>query len=126
MSENIKELTSLLKDRSVRITELNAQAKELGKEKSDFENRLIALMENIGTTTVKNDLGNFRISTSVLPVAKDWEAIHAYIKTNDAFHLMQKRLSSTAYREMVSAGEDIPGTESFEKQTISITKPSGS
>jgi len=71
MSENIKELTKLLKEVSVEITELNSQSKELGKIKADYEQRLIASMDAIGTTTIKNDLGNFRKAVKSLPKAED-------------------------------------------------------
>jgi len=39
------------------------------------------------------------ITEQEVPTAKDWEEIWGYIKENDAFHLMQKRLSATACTE---------------------------
>jgi len=123
MSENIKELTKLLKEVSVEITELNSQSKELGKVKSDYEQRLIASMDAIGTTTIKNDLGNFRKAVKSLPKAEDWEAIYDWVKENDAFYLLQRRLSSVAYQELIDAGQTVPGTSVYERETISITKP---
>jgi len=123
MAENVKELTRLLKESAVKITRLNNESKEESKVKADYEARLLATMDAIGTTTLKNEWGNFRKSVNTLPVAKDWEAIYEYVKENDAFYLLFKRLSSTAYKEMLEAGEVLPGAESYEKETISITKP---
>ena len=124
MSESLKELSRLLKESKLRITEHNAKSKAETKIKEELEARLIAAMDAAGTTMVKNELGTFSRQSSIMPVAKDWEAIHQYVKENDAFHLLYKQILSATYREMIEAGEEIPGIDQYEKITISVTKPS--
>ena len=123
MSESIKELTRLLKGSKLKISTLNAASKEEGVLKEDYEKRLIAAMNAIGTETIKNDLGTFGIQSAIMPIAKDWEAIHKYVKENDAFHLLYRQILATSYREMLDAGEEIPGIETYERVTISVRKP---
>ena len=123
MSESLKELSRLLKESKVKITALNADAKAEGALKEDYEKRLIQAMDAAGTTTVTNEHGNFGRTETVLPVAKDWDAIYDYVKQNDAFHLLYRQVTSTTYREMLAAGEEIPGIESYTRVSISVRKP---
>ena len=46
-----------------------------------------------------------------MPVVEDWDAFYRYIKENDAFYLLQRRPSATAFREAFQLEGDtgIPG-----------------
>jgi len=123
MSESAKELSRLLRESKLKIADLNAQSKAEGVNKEDYEKRLIATMDTVGTTTIKNEYGTFGKVEAIMPIAKDWELIHAYVKENDAFHLLYKQLSAVAYRELLEAGETVPGTEQYNRISISVRKP---
>ena len=56
---------------------------------------------------------------------KDWDKFYKYIKKHDAFFLMQKRASDAAYREMIEAGEEVPGVTGFIKETLGVVKKRG-
>lgn len=122
-SQSLKELSRLLRESKLKITDLNAAATAEGKIASDYEARLIAAMDAAGTETVKNQYGLFNRKETVLPIAKDWEAIHDYVRENDAFHLLYRRLLETSYREMIDAGEKIPGVEAYTRISVSVRKP---
>lgn len=68
-----------------------------------------------GGRTIKKD----RKSVATI---EDFDAICAFIKENDAFELLQKRLSSTAVSERQQAGEVIPGVGKFEQIKLKVTK----
>ena len=52
------------------------------------------------------------------PSVTDWQALVEYIKENDAWHLFQKRLSSTAFNEICEiTGSVPPGVEIYETTT---------
>jgi len=123
MSESLKELSRLLKESKVKITDFNAASKAEGLVKEDYERRLIAAMDAAGTTVVANEYGNFGRNETIVPVPKDWEAIYEYVKANDAFYLLYKQITSTAYRELLETGEEIPGVESYTRVSISVRKP---
>lgn len=124
-SQSLKELSRLLKESKMKITDLNALSKAEGLVKLDYERRLLAAMDAAGTLAVKNEFGTFTRSDTIVPVPKDWEAIHQYVRENDAFHLLYKQILSTTYREMLDAGEEVPGIVSYTHTTISAKKPSG-
>ena len=124
-SQSLKELSRLLRESKLKITSLNAEAKAEGVLKEDFENRLIAAMDAAGTITVKNDYGTFGRVETVMPVSKDWEEIYDYVRENDAFHLLSRKILAKTYRELLAAGEIIPGVGSYTNVTISVRKPTG-
>jgi len=111
-----------LRESKLKVTDLNAQSKAEGKLKEDYEHRLLAAMKLADTTVIENEAGTFTSSEKLMPHAKDWEAIHEYVKENHAFHLLYRQISPTAYRDLLEAGEEIPGIDSFTKYSISITK----
>lgn len=67
-------------------------------------------------------------STSVIhstePTAKDWPAIYGFIRENDAFDMLQRRLSATAVKDRWESGIIIPGIEKFDTWDLSLTKRS--
>lgn len=56
------------------------------------------------------------------PRAVDWPKIYSYIRENDRFDLVQKRLGEKAVADMLSDGQKIPGIEIAKIPTVSITK----
>ena len=68
---------------------------------------------------------NASIKEVEMPTPKDWPAIWEYIKENNAFDLLQKRLSSKAVQERWDQEIVIPGIETFTKVSLSLTKKGG-
>lgn len=105
------------------ITALSKEVSALTTHKMELEESLIEKLHEIGLDQIRTDMATFSLSTSIVPVAKDWDAIHAYVVEHNATQLLQRRLSSTAYRDMVEMeDEEIPGIESFEKITVNTRK----
>jgi hypothetical protein len=48
--------------------------------------------------------------------------IYDYVRRNNAFELMQRRLSDTAVRDRWEAGQEIPGVAHFNKIEVSCVK----
>lgn len=100
---------------------LEAQIKALNERATALETDLLAQMEEQGATRIGvNGLGLAIKTTAEVPVVEDWDQLYAYIHENDAFHLLQRRVSSTAYRELIASGEALPGVRSFEKVSLNL------
>lgn len=55
--------------------------------------------------------------------ATDWGVLHSWIRKNDRFDLLQKRLNDTAAKDFAEAeGRPVPGTEAVSVPDVSITK----
>lgn len=116
--ENMKELADLLWESKMEIKALNSQVNELKKKRDDYEYRLIQVLNANGIEQIRNDNATFTVKTTINPQATDWEQIHKWVKDNNAFHLLYKQISPTAYREFLELGEEIPGIDSYEKTSI--------
>jgi hypothetical protein len=57
-----------------------------------------------------------------VPKIADWTKLTGYILANDAFDLIQKRLSDTAVTGRWEAGELVPGVDKMNIPSVSITK----
>ena len=55
--------------------------------------------------------------------AIDWGILHSWIRKNDRFDMLQKRLSDTAVKDFVDQEQRLlPGTERVNVPTVSVTK----
>ena len=56
----------------------------------------------------------------VLEVAgvTDWDKLYAFIKKKNYFHLLQRRVSDPAWRELIEQGKKVPGTTGFTKKRL--------
>jgi len=122
-SQSLKELSRLYRESCTVISDINATLKEAKKVKAGYEERLLAAMEAAGTDTVKNENGTFSRRETLQPVAEDWDLIYDYVRENDAFHLLYRSILGGSYRELIAAGETVPGVKSFNKVTLSVHKP---
>ena len=99
-----------------------ARDKELIEEFSKLQEELLEHLDKEGTTVSGNGGYTVSVSEVIVPTAVDWEAIFKYIKDKDALYMLERRISSVAWRELHQSGETIPGTEPFTKRTINLRK----
>lgn len=85
-----------------------------------IEQELLAAMEADGITQVKGGGLTASIGRSIVPMAKDWPAAYRYIHRHKAFHLLERRVHLTAWREEVEGGKAIPGIEPFERVKLTV------
>lgn len=57
-----------------------------------------------------------------IPRPANWEAIHKFVQESGRFDLLQRRLGEKAVKDMLDAGEQIPGVEVVHVPEVSITK----
>ena len=76
--------------------------------------------EQIGSSAGKS--ASVSISEVVVPTVKDWDAFYTYINRNKAYHLLERRPTSIAYREELESrnGKLLPGVESFTRRTLNL------
>jgi hypothetical protein len=101
---------------------LTAEAKKLGEQIESMESQVINRLDDDETTMSRGKAASAVLTETVIPKADDWEAIWEYINNNKANYLTQRRLATTAVREMLEAGEVIPGVSTFTKRAISLRK----
>jgi len=53
---------------------------------------------------------------------EDWSKFYDFIEKERYFHLLEKRVSVTGYRELLDLGRQVPGVVPFVKTKLSVTK----
>lgn len=107
---------------------IRAEDKEIKRKKANFEileNIILQQMKDAGTDESPMLIaGGLKATASVsineVPTATDWQKIFEWIKENDGFHLLQKRISSAAWKSEIALGEEIEGIEKFEQRKLSL------
>jgi hypothetical protein len=105
--------------------ELEVQIKALDALLAANEDSILTAMDAQGVT--RTGIGPFSMSVSEQLVGnvQDWDNVYQFIAANDAFHLLQRRLSNAAYKELLDLGTTIEGIEPFIKRSLNFRKSSG-
>lgn len=98
------------------------ELKKLAAQYAETEMALMKRMtkEGIDSAKGKNALVSMQEYTSYS--IKNRRLFDRYVKRNKAFDLFQNRVNSTALKDRMEAGEEIPGVEAFTRKGISLRK----
>lgn len=100
--------------------DLEASVKSLEGQIEELQSQLLEEMESAGVDKFSGKLGTVSISTNVVANVEDWDALYPYIAKNKLWHLLQRRVSDPAYRELLDAGKKIPGVQPFSKKRLNL------
>lgn len=84
------------------------------------EGELIEALTGEGMEKATGRTATVSLSTSVSANVEDWDKFFAYIKRNNAFYLLQRRVTDTAYREILDSGKSVPGVTPFNKTRLNL------
>jgi len=83
------------------------------------------IIDNLGKSDLTGAAG-LKFKAQIVPgiagTVIDWELLYDYIVENDRFDLLNKSLNQKAVKEMLDAGDKIPGVEKINTKKLSITK----
>lgn len=116
LGSDIDNMYQLREDK--RMAEL--KVKEFDAKISEAEQSIMERLEASGLDSAKGKSASVSITTATVANVEDWEAFHAYIGKNKFFHLLQKRVSEPAYRELLDMGKKVPGVTPFNKKKLNL------
>lgn len=77
-----------------------------------------------GVKSFKTDHGTAFLTTTDFAQVADWDAVLDYIKTNDAFDMLEKRVSKTAVRGYIEKNKSVPsGVNYGTRIDVNVRKP---
>lgn len=120
---SLGELSDRLWEERERKRALEEQMKDIERGIEALTLELLERMEAEKLDQVKGSNASVSIGTNVIAKVDDWEAFGAYIVKNKYLHLLQRRVSDPAYRELLERlpkGKSIPGVEPFVKKRLNI------
>jgi hypothetical protein len=87
---------------------------------------LMERADNDGVTSFKTPAGTAFVTTTDYANVADWDAVLTFIRTHDAFDMLEKRVSKTAVRaHMDETGDVPPGITYGTKLGINVRKAAG-
>lgn len=117
---NINELIEKRSKVKTEMAELNAQLKELRQEQDDLDHQLLNKLDEQGLSRTANDKASVSINQDTVPDVTDWDALYEHVTNTQDFSLLQRRVSSTAYKELLKLGEAVPGLQPREIRRINF------
>lgn len=107
--------------------ELEAKAAAVSKLMEPLEEQLFAKMDADGVDKATGRKASVSFSFAVSAnvgvdgdVEAGWQALYGYIKKTGYWHLLQRRVTDTSYRELLDAGKKVPGVQPFTKKRINL------
>ncbi len=77
-----------------------------------------------GVTSFKTTAGTAFLTTSDYASVADWDAVLKFIKDNDAWDMLEKRVSKNAVRGYIDANKAVPSGVNFgSRVSISVRRP---
>ena len=132
MDMKVKTLGSLI-DSAFELREkrraLAEQDKLLVEQFEAVQQEIMERLDAEGTDKASSKKATVSISSNVVANVEDWDAFHAFIKKTGFFHLLQRRVSDAAYREMAMASTSdkklaralaSAGVAPFTKRTLNL------
>jgi len=101
---------------------MQKQVDNVETEEKKLKEEIIRELQASQVTSIGGQIARVTIQEKIKPIAQDWSQIHAWIKENDAFDLMQRRLTEAAVKARWEEGIKIPGVDSFTVFDLSVAK----
>lgn len=99
---------------------LDTRVNKIKESMAALEQELIVLLDAQDSTMSAGRKAQVVLTEVEVPKVDEWDLFYAHIMENEAFHLLQRRPATTACRETLEAGEEIPGMSVFLKRAISL------
>ena len=111
---NLDDKMNMIADTRAKLKVLIEKEKELNNVQNALEAEIGADMERQCLTQTGNDVCTISLKTETVPTVEDWDVLHQHISDTGRFELLQKRMSATAYRELIAMEPSVPGVRSTE------------
>jgi hypothetical protein len=111
--------------RHVRNQRLEADrlAADLRAEETKLHDTIVNYLLQEGATAVGGKHIVLNLKSDIRFIAEDWNKIYAYMKENDAFDVMEKRLLQTGLKARLDDGIIVPGVGKMNKFKLTISEP---
>lgn len=114
-----------LRDQKAAIeAEIKERVADLKGKMEKLEAYLKTQMDAQGLTSFKSDYGTAFLTTTDYANVADWDAVIGFIRDNEAYDMLEKRVSKIAVRGYIEANKAVPpGITYGTKLEVSIRKP---
>lgn len=113
-----------LRDKKAQIkAEYDGKVAKLDENLDKIEAVLLKTFDSTGMESVKTEFGTAYTSTRTTASVADPDAFMTYCKANDAWHLLEKRVSKVAVEQYKDEHQDVPPGVSYRaERTVNIRR----
>lgn len=118
LGENIDRLWKLREE----IRNFEDQITALNKVYATVQEELMTQLAAEHMLSAAGSRATASVTETIVPKVEDWEAFYRYIHRNNAYHLLERRPATAAYRELLEQrkGKDVPGVVPYTKRTLKL------
>lgn len=97
---------------------------DLKGKQQKLEAYMLEHLNATNTNSVRTDAGTVYRQEKVMPSAADWTAIYDWIKANDAWEMLERRLKATFVKEYMEANNGLlpPGVNVHREYELRVRK----
>jgi hypothetical protein len=117
-----------IRDERDRIINQQKQAlKALEEQLETVSKALLEICKENKLDGFRTDFGTVSQITKTEYWTNDWESLYKFIKENDAFHLLHKRVNQSGMKEFLTENPDLhpAGLNVDQEYSIRVTRPRG-
>jgi hypothetical protein len=111
----------LYRTREMRL-DVGRRVERLEKLESQLREYFVETLPKSQASGIAGKVARVQIETRPVPQVEDWDKFYAYVRKNNAFELLQRRLSEGAVKERLDEGKGVPGVGVFQAKKVSVTK----
>jgi len=101
---------------------LEDEVSMLKERQTNLEQEFIARAQEQNLISAKGHTASSSVKEQVLPHVDDWDSLYRFIHANNYYHLLERRPSVGAFRELFDKGIEVPGVEPFIKYKVNTQK----
>lgn len=105
-----------------RKRELAAEVKGIDEIMKAIEAEIMRELDEVGLVQGKGTRASATVNEAIVPEVVDWDAVHEYILENKALYLLTQNVAAAPWRELLTSGQPVPGTQPFTRRTLSLRK----
>lgn len=119
----IAEFVKLRDERSALKAEYEARDRELREQMDTREAWLLEQINTLGVDSIKGGAGTAYVTTQTRSSCSDWPLYWEWIKTNNRFDCLEKRVSQKPIKDMIENGDDLPpGINTFTERVVTVRR----
>jgi len=105
----------------------DAEVEALKEQQTMVGNEMKTLLQTLNVRSVNTVGGTVVLTEKVRYFPSDWSEFKRFVKDNDAFDLMEKRIAQTNMAKFLEENPDKypPGLQSETEISVSVRKPTG-
>lgn len=125
---DINKLTSVhLKIRDARSDlkrKFEEEDRKLKIKQERIENEMLRFLQDSNTGSVRTESGTFYRQEEITPTGSDWDAFYRWVRENDAFDALERRIKKTFVKEYMETHEGgiPPGVSVYREYVVRVRR----